>query len=177
MSNISRESMELLNESSNSIHEEAVKELEAVLRRLRSEDPENQNEDERSLGEVKTKLEEPKSPVSDPIEEAREAAGEVEDGAAAAVDENVAPPAFSSPSQHNENSSVLFPPARICAGCQKVEKVRGTFKDCAKCRCAVFCGTACQKSSRKQHKKVCCKTDSRRSLVVNNGVGLNSIHN
>ena len=46
---------------------------------------------------------------------------------------------------------------RRCAGCSTPEEGDKKFKPCAKCRCVLYCGKACQKKHWKQHKKVCCK--------------------
>lgn len=159
--------------SSTSIHDAAVEELEAVLRRLRSEDPEF-HDDEKS--EISAPLNQSftKSEAIDPIEEPK---GSVLDTSAPPVDENVDPaptprPELLSPPPKvydDDNSPILLPQQiRRCAGCNAVEKKPSSLKDCAKCRSVFYCNKKCQKGHWKEHKKTCCKTDSRMSLLATN---------
>lgn len=161
------------NEStSSSVHNEAVKELEEVLQRLRSEDPELQDEDNEDVVEKKDAVKDTTVEASDPVEEAREAVQVVAE--APAVDENTAP-AAPQPSSSDENTPISLPQIKTCAGCNSEEKAPGAFKSCAKCREVFYCDRSCQKKHFKKHKKTCCKTDSRRSLQVNKDASLNPI--
>lgn len=158
--------------SSTSIHDAAVEELEAVLRRLRSEDPEF-HDDEKSEISIPMNQSLPKIEANDPMEEAR---GSVVDTSAPPVDANVDPaptprPELLSPlpKVYDDSSPILLPQQiRRCAGCSAVEKKQGSLKDCAKCRSVFYCNKKCQKCHWKEHKKTCCKTDSRMSLLASN---------
>jgi MYND finger len=140
-----------------SVHEDAVRELEAVLRRLRSE-------------EALEKDEEPAlKDASDPVEAAREAILEeaISDILDCGMLEEAAP---ESPTYYpgvDENTPVLRAPRILtCAGCSSVEKKHGSFKSCAKCRDVFYCSKVCQKGHWKQHKKMCCKIDPNRNSLL-----------
>ncbi|CAB9523372.1 MYND domain protein [Seminavis robusta] len=160
--------------------EDAVKELEAVLRRLRSE--ESQEEDQPTFEIVALDDDnKPKEEEPDPVETARESIldetvsemlesglfGEEIETEAPKSPKDIVPP----PPSVDENTPILLqvPEVRTCAGCSSVEKAMGAFKSCAKCRVVFYCNRKCQKSHWKEHKKSCCKSDpnaSRKSSLL-----------
>lgn len=128
-------------------NEEAVKELEESLRRVRSEEEKGDMVESTKPVEVKmTETQIEMGPV--PIDEATSLVDED-------ATENVPPVA----------STKLCPEGRKCAKCNAVEKASGAFKTCAKCRGVYYCNKACQKAHFKVHKKTCCKTESKTKIT------------
>lgn len=168
------------------LHEDAVKELEACLARLRSEDADLDHRDaelEEDVEEEETKnvsIRDDEKPAAlsaletkaDPVEAAREETAFDSPTSATASDENLAPPATTGPPS---SVAVQQQPPK-CAACNSVEKAAGAFKSCAKCRDVYYCNKQCQKSHWKAHKKTCCKIDtSKRNLAETKDASLNPI--
>lgn len=122
-------------------NEEAVKELEDSLRRVRSEEKEAIEQ----ASVEKKEAGKPKEEVAVADEEATE---------------NIAPAATATGSPKKN-----IPETRKCAKCDAAEKSSGAFKTCAKCRDVYYCNKACQKAHFKVHKKTCCKAESKRDLL------------
>ena len=133
-------------------NEEAVKELEDTLRRVRSEE------------EEAVATEKPKEEVA--VFSKDEAVPLVDEEAT----ENVAPAATTDTNAPKKNING----AHKCAKCDATEKAPGAFKTCAKCRDVYYCNKTCQKAHFKVHKKTCCKTESKKDLLVGS-TNLNSI--
>jgi MYND finger len=145
-----------------SVHEDAVRELELVLKRLRSE--ESLRED--AMEEVEKPA--PKE-LPDHVDAAREAI--LDETIADILDcrtlEEVAPELPPNLPEGDENTPVVrVPQIHTCAGCSSSEKAHGSFKSCAKCREVFYCSKGCQKSHLKRHKKTCCKTDPGRNSLL-----------
>ncbi|EJK71654.1 hypothetical protein THAOC_06883 [Thalassiosira oceanica] len=52
----------------------------------------------------------------------------------------------------------------VCDGCGKQDD--GTLEFCTGCHLAMYCGKHCQKKSWKKHKKICCKSNNDRDLMI-----------